>query len=136
LVSRGSAFVAPRDGGNSRLLSEVMKQSQYPRRADAWARLLQYVPGPSPQGEPGGAHMTDRNHQETQNRRQQQSSDGRQREAPEMADDRGLTRDRRSFSGDREYDELGSETEDNLAHVDSDDLGMDDGLGGPDRNED
>jgi hypothetical protein len=42
-----------------------------------------------------------------------------------VADDRGLDRERRSFNGDREYDELGSEMED---------LGFDaadDELGGP-----
>jgi hypothetical protein len=44
-----------------------------------------------------------------------------------VADDRGLERERRSFNGDREYDELGSEMED---------LGFeaaDDEYGGPGR---
>jgi hypothetical protein len=53
------------------------------------------------------------------------------------ADDRGMgsARERRSFSGDREHDELGSEMEDDRATEDSDDMSMDDGLGGPDRHE-
>ena len=72
--------------------------------------------------------MTDRNRQESQNRGQQQSS-----ALPEMADDRGIDRERRSFSGDREHDELGSEMEDERVDADSDDMAMDDGLGGPDR---
>ena len=40
-----------------------------------------------------------------------------------VADDRGVggDRDRRSFSGDREYDELGSEMEDDLGYEDADD---------------
>ena len=79
--------------------------------------------------------MTDRNRHQTQNRGQQ-SSESAHREAPDMADDRGLGRDRRSFSGDREHDELGSEMEDDLAVEDRDDMRMDDGLGGPDREND
>ena len=71
--------------------------------------------------------MSDRNRHEWQDRGQQSS------QLPEVADDRGLDRDRRSFSGDREHDELGSEMEDNRAVEDSDDMAMDDGLGGPDR---
>ena len=77
--------------------------------------------------------MTDRTRHPSQENAEPQSSEARHRESPEMADDRGLDRDRRSFSGDREYDELGSEMEDDLAIDDSDDMGMDDGLGGPDR---
>jgi hypothetical protein len=83
--------------------------------------------------------MTDRNRNQDQpNRGQRQSSDdpinrddqtndiegtessdraGRDRAS--VADDRGLDRDRRSFSGDREHDELGSEMEDDLG-VDQD----------------
>ena len=76
--------------------------------------------------------MTDRN-RNVNDRIQQQSSDSR-RDSPEMADDRGLDRNRRSFSGDREHDELGSEMEDDLAVEDRDDMSMDDGLGG-DRND-
>ena len=34
------------------------------------------------------------------------------RDPAETADDRGLARERRSFSGEREHDELGSEMED------------------------
>ena len=77
--------------------------------------------------------MTDRNRTLT-DRDQQQSSDPR-RESPEMADDRGLDRNHRSFSGDREHDELGSEMEDDLAVEDRDDMSMDDGLGEPGRND-
>ena len=77
--------------------------------------------------------MTDRNRNASANRRPQQGADG-ERERPELADDRGV-RDRRSFSGDREQDELGSEMEIDFAADESDDMGMDDGLGGPDRDE-
>jgi hypothetical protein len=77
--------------------------------------------------------MTDRNRTLT-DRDQQQSSDPRG-DSPEIADDRGLDRHRRSFSGDREHDELGSEMEDDLAVEDRDDMSMDDGLGDPDRDE-
>lgn len=79
--------------------------------------------------------MTERNRNESPNRSHQQSSESVRRDSPEMADDRGIDRDRRSFSGDREHDELGSEMEDDLAVEDSDDMNMDDGLGGPDRND-
>jgi hypothetical protein len=53
------------------------------------------------------------------------------------ADDRGpgLERGWRSFSGDREHDELGSEMDDDRLVEDGDDMGMDDGLGGPGRSE-
>jgi len=77
--------------------------------------------------------MTDRNRNEI-DRDQQQSSTRGHRAPADTADDRGIDRDRRSFSGDREYDELGSEMEDDLPVEDSDDMRMDDGLGGPDRN--
>jgi hypothetical protein len=77
--------------------------------------------------------MTERNRYEQSHG--QQSSDAQGRDVPEMADDRGRSRDRRSFSGDREYDELGSEMEDDVAREDNDDMSMDDGLGGPDRDE-
>jgi hypothetical protein len=70
--------------------------------------------------------MTDRNRNEDQQpNRGQQSSDGSRRESPDMADDRGMGRDRRSFSGDREHDELGSEMEDDLAVEDSENLDED-----------
>jgi hypothetical protein len=81
----------------------------------------------------GGARMTDRKRHDVPTRGQQQSSDGHFRESPDSADDRGLNRDRRSFSGDREHDELGSEMEDDFAADASDDMNMDDGLGGPAR---
>lgn len=71
--------------------------------------------------------MTDRNRTETP-RREHQSSSG-EYPSPDIANDRA----RRSFSGDREHDELGSEMEDDRASDDSDDMAMDDGLGGPDR---
>ena len=102
--------------------------------------------------------MTDRNrNQSQQDRNQQQSSQERQHTAPrrddnmtdeslestsrgrstnrDSADDRGLgrDRDRRSFSGDREHDELGSEIDDNRAVEDNEDV--DEELGGPDRSE-
>jgi hypothetical protein len=54
-----------------------------------------------------------------------------QRDRASVADDRGVDSGRRSFSGDRERDELGSEMED--------DLGTDDGeaddVTGPEKNE-
>ena len=71
--------------------------------------------------------MTDRNR--TQDQRDQQlssqtprddqpsdiegteSSDRPRRDDASVADDRGVDRDRRSFNGDREHDELGSEME-------------------------
>jgi hypothetical protein len=74
--------------------------------------------------------MTDRNRNET-NRAHQSSTGGQG--SPDRADDRGIDRDRRSFSGDREHDELGSEMEDDRAVEDRDDMGMDDGLGDFDR---
>jgi hypothetical protein len=75
--------------------------------------------------------MTDRNRNQDQpNRGQKQSSDDpmrrdadnddiqgtasterSRRNRASVADDRGVDRDRRSFSGDREHDELGSEME-------------------------
>jgi hypothetical protein len=80
--------------------------------------------------------MTDRTRNQNQpDRGQQPSQDRSRRESPDMADDRGMTRDRRSFSGDREHDELGSEMEDDLALEDSDDLDMDDGFGGSGQSE-
>jgi hypothetical protein len=76
--------------------------------------------------------MTDRTRRQDQ-RHGPQSSDGRV--PSDTADDRGLERDRRSFSGDREHDELGSEMEDERAVEDGDDLRMDDGLGDPNRHD-
>ena len=105
------------------------------------------------------AFMTDRNRNQSQHTRAQQSSDDPQRAASrldddaidqdvasssrnrsserESADDRGLGSDRarRSFGGDREHDELGSDLDDNRAVEDSDDVGYDDGFGGPDRSD-
>jgi hypothetical protein len=78
--------------------------------------------------------MTNRD-RNTPARREQPSSDRSFDEAPDVADDRGFSRDRRSFGGDREHDELGSEMDDSFAVEDSDDMAMDDGLGGPDRDE-
>ena len=78
--------------------------------------------------------MTDRNRDQQQDI-EQQSSESTRRETPDTADDRGVDRERRSFSGDREHDELGSEMEDDLAVDDSDEMDMDDGLGGPGRSE-
>ena len=66
---------------------------------------------------------------------ERQSSTNARRDARDMADDRGMVRNRRSFSGDREHDELGSEMEDERAVADRDDLSMDDGLGDPDRSD-
>lgn len=54
--------------------------------------------------------------------------DRSQRHRADIADDRGLERERRSFSGEREHDELGSEMEEGGA-IDSD--AFDDELGGP-----
>ena len=80
--------------------------------------------------------MTNRNRdQEQEQDTEQQSFERTQRESPDTADDRGVDVDRRSFSGDREHDELGSEMEGDLALDDSDEMDMDDGLGGPGRSE-
>jgi hypothetical protein len=80
--------------------------------------------------------MTDRNRNvHDQEPEEQQSSNRAPRDSRDMADDRGIARDRRSFSGDREHDELGSEMEDDLAVEDRDDLAMDDGLGDPDHSD-
>ena len=75
--------------------------------------------------------MTERNRNDAPDREHQSSTGGHT--PPEMAHDRGRDRERRSFSGDRDHDELGSEMEDDRADADSDDMAMDDGLGGPDR---
>jgi hypothetical protein len=78
--------------------------------------------------------MTDRNRNRDQEQlNDQQGSEQTRREAPETADDRGIDRDRRSFSGDREQDDLGSEMEDDAALDESDDVDTDDGPGGPSR---
>jgi hypothetical protein len=78
--------------------------------------------------------MTDRNrNRDDEQLNDQQHGEQTRREAPETADDRGIDRDRRSFSGDREQDDLGSEMEDDTALDESDDMDMDDGLGGPGR---
>ena len=78
--------------------------------------------------------MTDRNRNRDQEQlNDQQGAEQTRREAPETADDRGIDRDRRSFSGDREQDDLGSEMEDNAALDESDDADMDDVAGGPSR---
>jgi len=78
--------------------------------------------------------MTDRNRNRDQEQlNDQQRGEQTRREAPETADDRGIDRDRRGFSGDREQDDLGSEMEDDAALDESDDMELDDGLGGPGR---
>jgi hypothetical protein len=76
--------------------------------------------------------MTDRNrHRDEEHATEQPRSERTWRDSPDTADDRGVDRDRRSFSGDREYDELGSEMEDDLVVDDRNEMDMDDGFGGP-----
>jgi len=76
--------------------------------------------------------MSDRNRTNPANRRHHGLDSDR--DMPELADDRGV-RDSRSFSGDREDDEFGSEIAGDFVADDSDDMGMDDGLGGADGDE-
>jgi hypothetical protein len=79
--------------------------------------------------------MTDRNRNRDGEQIDQNSPEPTRRESPDTADDRGIDRDRRSFSGDRERDNLGSEMEDDLATDESDDSDMDEGTGGPGRSD-